>query len=470
MQNKKGHVAVVDRSPSQSTSEFESFFSGLEDLLSNALCSKSQFIVVLGDLNAISPACWSGAITTLHGTQIDSLTTMHGFKQIISDPTHILPHSSSCIDLHKQVTIFNQTLVNIFLNHIPNKLITDDDKDPPRMNERIKKKIMAKKHACKSFNANKKNYDAYLKLQTISTELSEMILKRKEDYYCALSDKLNDPHNSAKSYWSILKTLYNGKKIPLIPPIFISNKLVSNFKEKANHFNAFFASQGTPVPNNSTLPLVTTPITNASLSSILFNDQDILNVIHSLNINKVHGFDDLSIRLLKICDSSIVKPLSIVLKNCLRSRSFPNNWKKSNVVPIHKKGGKQLLQNHWPVSLLPICGKIFERIIFNPIFEDLEKNSLLWPNQFGFHPFDSCENQLLSIVHDIYANFDQNPTLEMRANFLDISKAFDKVWHEGLLFKLEYIGISGNLPSLLESFLSNRFQRVVLNGQCCSWS
>ena len=92
-----------------------------------------------------------------------------------------------------------------------------------------------------------------------------MILKRKEDYHCALSDKLNDPHTSAKSYWSILKTLYNGKKIPLIPPILISNKLVSNFKEKANHFNAFFASQCTPVSNKVLLvtiaPLVTTAIT-----------------------------------------------------------------------------------------------------------------------------------------------------------------------------------------------------------------
>ena len=68
------------------------------------------------------------------------------------------------------------------------------------MNESIKKKIMAKKHACKSFNANKKNYDAYLKLQTISTKLSEMILKRKEDYYYVLSDKLNDPHTSTGLY------------------------------------------------------------------------------------------------------------------------------------------------------------------------------------------------------------------------------------------------------------------------------
>ena len=104
------------------------------------------------------------------------------------------------------------------------------------------------------------------------------------------------------------------------------------------------------------------------------------------------------------------------------------------------------------------------------MLEFLEENNLLCPHQLAFRLSDSCQSQLLSIVHDIYASFDQIPTLEVRANFLDISKAFDKVWHEGLLFKLEHIGISGNLLSLLKSFLNNRFQRVVLNGQCSNWS
>ena len=74
------------------------------------------------------------------------------------------------------------------------------------------------------------------------------------------------------------------------------------------------------------------------------------------------------------------------------------------------------------------------------------------------------------IVHDIYVSFDQGRTVEVKANFLDISKAFDKVWQEGLIFKLDHSGTSGNLLSLLKSFLSNRFQRVVLNGQCSNWS
>ena len=91
-----------------------------------------------------------------------------------------------------------------------------------------------------------------------------MILKRKEDYYRLLSDKLNDPHTSDKPYCSRLKALYNGKSIPLIPPILINNKLISNFKKKADRFNPFFTSQCTPISNDSTLPLEVTPVTNAN--------------------------------------------------------------------------------------------------------------------------------------------------------------------------------------------------------------
>ena len=90
--NKKKNVAVVFRSLSQSTTEFESFLSGFEDLLCNALYSKSQFTVILGDFSAGSPTWWSKDITSLSGTQINSLTRTHGFKEMISDLTHILPH------------------------------------------------------------------------------------------------------------------------------------------------------------------------------------------------------------------------------------------------------------------------------------------------------------------------------------------------------------------------------------------
>ena len=90
---------------------------------------------------------------------------------------------------------------------------------------------------------------------------------------------------------------------------------------------------------------------------------------------------------------------------------------------------------------------------------------LLSPNQSGFRPSDSCINQLLAITLEIYETFDGNPTLEVRSVFSDISKAFDKVWHEGLLFKHKSMGISGEHYNFLGNYLSGRSQRVILNGQ-----
>ena len=101
-----------------------------------------------------------------------------------------------------------------------------------------------------------------------------------------------------------------------------------------------------------------------------------------------------------------------------------------------------------------------------PIFEC---NNLFTSCQSGFRKQDSCVSQLLAITHEIYKHFDANPSLETRAVFLDISKAFDRVWHEGLLFKLKSYGINGSLLKLIASFLSNRLQRVVLNGNCSTW-
>ena len=195
-----------------------------------------------------------------------------------------------------------------------------------------------------------------------------------------------------------------------------------------------------------------------------------MKIINGLDANKAHGYDGISIKMVKICSRAIAKPLCIIFKNCLNEGIFPNIWKKANVVPIHKKGDKRIISNYRPISLLPIFGKIFERIIYNRCFEFLMSNSLINTSQSGFIPRDSCINQLLSITHNIYSAFDANPTLEVKGVFLDISKAFDRVWHDGLIYKLNRMGINGNLKSLLESFLSDRYQRVVLNGQSSDWA
>ena len=210
-------------------------------------------------------------------------------------------------------------------------------------------------------------------------------------------------------------------------------------------------------------------MTQARLKSLDLNEGEILEIIRALNINKAHGHHGISIRMIKICDESLLKPLLILSKNSLELSYYPDIWKKSNINPPHKKNNKHLLNNYRPISLLPIFGKIFEKIIFKRIYDFLLKEKLLNPNQSGFRPSNSCINQLLAITHEIFEAFDCNPTFEVRSVFLDMSKAFNKVWHEDLLYKLKSMGISGEFYDLLVNYLSGRLQRVILNGQTSSW-
>ena len=125
------------------------------------------------------------------------------------------------------------------------------------------------------------------------------------------------------------------------------NKFISNLKEEINNFNCSFASHCTPLDNNSKIPETQTFTTYKKLSSVQFEDNDIIKIITSLNICKAHRHDDISIRMLKLCDLAIVKPLSIIFRNCVNQSTFPDIWKKSNIWLIHMKDDKQSITIGW---------------------------------------------------------------------------------------------------------------------------
>ena len=160
----------------------------------------------------------------------------------------------------------------------------------------------------------------------------------------------------------------------------------------------------------------------------------------------------ISIRMLTLCGEAICRPLNIIFKTCLNTDKFILEWEKDNVVLIHKKDDKQNVKNYRPVSLLPICGKIFERLICNVMYDFLTENDLLSPNQSEFRSGDSWINELLSINHEILNAFDKG--LENRGIFLDISKTFDKVWYDGLIFEQRENGISGDITNILRTFFA----------------
>ena len=110
--------------------------------------------------------------------------------------------------------------------------------------------------------------------------------------------------------------------------------------------------------------------------------------------------------MLLICDSSAVLPLKLIFQNILETSIYPNIWKLANVTPIFKQDDKQLVKNYRPISLLPICGKLFEKIIFTSLYSYLNNNNLITQNQPGFRPGDSTTNQLLFLVNEIHEAFE----------------------------------------------------------------
>ena len=170
-----------------------------------------------------------------------------------------------------------------------------------------------------------------------------------------------------------------------------------------------------------------------------------------------------------MCAKDLCAPLKLIFNNILVTGIYPDQWKMANVTPVHKKDNKQIINNYRPISLLPIFAKVFENIIFKNLYNHLVSNNLITNNLSGFRPGDSVTNQLIYLVHETFKSFNCNENIEVRSVYLDMSKAFDKVWHEGLIFKLKQNGVTGNLLKLLENYLNNKKQRVVLNGMHSDW-
>ena len=373
---------------------------------------------------------------------------------------------SNASNLDEVVSVFNGKFLDIMNLHIPNNIITINERDAPWITPDIKTAIKRNHRTYNNWKARGKPSEGRVNVRNVQKETDAKIAEAKVSYHKSIEEKLCTSSTGCNLFWTVINRLIDKKKNCNIPPLLENNVFISSFKEKASIFNEYFASQCNPLNNGSTLPFFFKN-TMSSLRHIDVDGKFISTIINNLNPNKAHGYDDISVRMLKIVSDEVSIPLKLIFDRCISEGTFPTSWKKANVQPVHKKNSRQDKTNYRPISLLPICSKIFEKILFNSIYTFLQHNNLLSKNQSGFRPGDSTINQLLAITHDIFNSFEQN--CETRAVFLDISKAFDKVWHEGLIFKLATNGIEGNILCLLRSFLSNRHQRTVLNGITSEW-
>ena len=176
--------------------------------------------------------------------------------------------------------------------------------------------------------------------------------------------------------------------------------------------------------------------------------------------------DNLPARILRTCAKELSIPLALLFNLSLRTGKMPTLWKSASITPIHKGDSRELVTNYRSISLLAIPAKCLERIVHSAIYDHVSPFSTEW--QHGFIKGRSCETQLILTYHQWATALDKGRQVDVV--FLDFSKAFDKVNHAVLLQKLCNFGITGSLLQWCESYLSNRRQRVVLDGISSSWS
>ena len=245
------------------------------------------------------------------------------------------------------------------------------------------------------------------------------------------------------------------------PLLGLDGKLTANNKEMAEilaqQYTKVFSKPETDVPQHESDRRL-----KSILSDIKFDTIDMIKSIDELKENSAAGPDGFPAILLKKCKSALASPLTLLWRKCIKESTVPANLKQSLITPIHKGDSRSTPANYRPVALTSHIIKIFEKILRKHIVEHMDKNDLFNPNQHGFRSGRSCLSQLLEQYDEILNILDTGDNADVV--YLDFAKAFDKVDHAIVLNKIKQLGISGSVYNWLESFLTNRFQTVMVDG------
>ena len=371
--------------------------------------------------------------------------------------TPIVDVMSQCPDLNTMWNVWFNSISKSVDDNVP-KITIVNSEDPPWFDGEVKHSLNRKKTAHRKAKRVDSEH-AWTQYRLIRNSTKTLLRSKYNHYINSLADSCK---NNPKRFWSYFKRKTSSKSIPTT----VRNDHTESDDPavKATLFNEYFAS----VFNSTTLdPPPLPPSTNPPvIPDPVFTVEQIDSILNQLSASKATAPNDLSPAILRKFAHLVSPSLAVIFNVSMSSHTVPNEWKKANVVPVFKKGEKHDVKNYRPISLLSTVSKVMERCIFNHLYPFVEDT--LHPLQHGFIKGRSCASQLLKVYHSIGSVLDKGGQVDII--FLDFSKAFDCISHDLLLYKLQHVyGIDGCLLLWFQDYLSNRSQRVLIEGKCSDW-
>ena len=300
----------------------------------------------------------------------------------------------------------------------------------------------------------------FVKYKKYRNKLTSIIRLSRKLYY---SKKLETNKDNANALWRTVNDLIGKKKVDDTSSFFVDGNEINDPITISNTFNAYFTDIGSKLSSEITdasthfTDYLSMPCENSLFLSPT-NSNEIINIVRSLKSSKSSGYDEISVSLLKQIIYHIDSPLTYIFNLSLSTGQCPNSLKLAKIIPIYKKDDPSLISNYRPISLLPSISKVLEKIVYKRLFNFLNDNNLLIPNQFGFRKGCSTDYAILDLYDKITESIsNKEHTIGI---FMDLSKAIDRIDHKILLYKLKLYGVRGLALDWFEDYLNNRQQYV----------